>query len=295
MQSVEIFALKAGECGPFVRFTFPAYRHILGSENSKKVALGLRIDQEPAGLALASFSVDRPRQAQLLSVMVTGTERRKGAGRRLLEALSEELARRGCSCVTGEVTGSEERSLALERLLSASGWQFSGPTSVLCHAAQSRILQAPWLADATLPEAMQIFPWAELSIQERNEMLERHARESWIPESLSPFWNEDQIAKCSVGMRYRGRVAGWCVAYPFDLDTLRWWRLFVEKELQPLARSVPLLAETIRRAPDYGFHYGLWSVRADNRKMIRLLDRRMRGWLISAKPVWRVTKELRQG
>ncbi len=256
------------------------------------VALGMFDDGKPAGLALAAISRDDPSRGTALSIFVTPLRRGRGHGHRLLQAFESELSKRGCRAVAGEVSGSEDRSLVIEKLLGSAGWQFSGPLSILCHAFGKRMLEAPWLGEATLPENMEMFPWLELKPSERAAMLERQAGDPWIPENLSPFWNEPLIAGCSVGMRYKGRVAGWCVTYKLEDGTLRWWRMFVEKELQRTGRAVPLLAETIRRAPSYGFHYGVWSMRTDNQAMMRLFHRRMRPWLISAKPVWNVSKTL---
>lgn len=284
--------LKGKEIPPFAKFTFPAYQSHCHSGDSKVVALGLFDAEEACGLALGVFSNRDPTRATALSILVSETYRGCGIGRHLLDAFEEELVRRGCRSVTGKVTGSEKRSLAVERLLARSGWRFHGPSSVLCQASQKLIMQAPWLAEASLPKGMEIFPWLELLPSERAGMLAREAHDPWIPENLNPFWNERLIAGCSVGMRYQGRVAGWCVAYKFEYDSLRWWRMFVVKELQRTARALPLLAETIRRAPDYGFHFGVWSVRSDNQAMMRLLNRRMKPWLISAKPVWAVEHRL---
>jgi GNAT superfamily N-acetyltransferase len=291
--ATDIRVLRTAETAAFAKFTFPAYREcLLRGQESQIVAIGLVIGGEPAGLALGSISPAVPDQAAALSFFVTASNRRNGLGRRLLDAFERELARRGSKMATGQLTGSDDRSLATERLLTRAGWQFSGPTAVLCHAEQKTMVRAPWLAAAKLPDDMEIFPWLDLRAEERADMLERQARAPWIPENLSPFWNEHLIAGCSVGMRYRGRVAGWCVAYTFEGGTLRWWRLFVEKELQRSARAIPLLAESIRRLPQYGFDSGVWSVSADNQAMIRLLERRMRPWLLTARPVWVVSRSL---
>ena len=291
--ATDIRVLRTAETGAFAKFTFPAYRQLLlGRQESQIVAIGLAADGEPAGLALGSISPALPDQATALSVFVTAPNRRNGLGRRLLDAFERELARRGCGMVTGQLTGSDDRSLAAEQLLTGAGWQFSGPAAVIGLAAQETIVRAPWLAGAKLPDDMEIFPWPDLRAEERAEMLERQARAPWIPENLSPFWNEPLIAGCSVGMRYRGRVAGWNIAYTSEGGTLRWWRLFVEQDLQRSARAIPLLAETIRRMPSYGFHYGIWSVDTSNHAMMRLVARRMRPWMISCKPVWLVSRSL---
>jgi GNAT superfamily N-acetyltransferase len=289
----EIRTLSGVDTAAFARFTFPAYRNQLGAAAGPSVvASGLLSECAAAGLALGIISPEDPARARVLSILVEAATRGRGAGRRLLEAFETELARRGCRTVSGELTGSEDRSLPIEKLLARSGWHFAGPSSILCHAYGQRMLEAPWLAEAKLPEEMTMFPWLELKPSERAAMLTRQASERWFPENLSPFWNESSIAGCSVGMRYKGRVAGWCVTWKFEGDTLRWWRMFVEPELQRTGRAVPLLAETIRRAPSYGFHYGLWSMRTDNQAMMRLFRRRMRPWLISAKPVWGVSKQI---
>jgi GNAT superfamily N-acetyltransferase len=283
----EIRVLNEPNIVPFAKFTFPAYRYYCDSGRPNLVAIGLFTGDEPAGLVLGVISSKNVAHATVLSVLVSEPNRGKGYGRQLLDAFEREVIRCDCHSISGQVTGSEDRSLAVERLLAQSGWQFSGPSSVLCRATLT-ILEAPWLGEAKLPKEMEVFPWLELQPEERAAMLEQQAQSPWIPDNLSPFWNEPLIAGCSLGMRYQGRVSGWCVAYSFEADTLRWWRLFVVKELQPTARAVPLLAETIRRAPNYGYHFGVWSVRSDNRAMMRLLNRRMRPWLISAKPVWTV-------
>lgn len=290
--TLDIRALRPDEASPLGLLTFPAYRPILAGQRA--IAVGLFAGDEPAGLALGVVSPDDGTSGRLLSLLVCEPHRGRGMGTRLVTAFEAEAARRGCTRLTGKVTGSTDRVLPVERLLERAGWQFSGPTSILCAATQESMISAPWLAHATLPSDMEVFPWLELSAVERAEMLAHQQRAPWIPPLLSPFWNEPLIAGCSVGLRHRGRVAGWCVTYRFEGDTVRWLRLFVEPSLQRMARALPLLAETIRRAPDYGFHHGLWSVSADNAAMMRLLKRRMWPYLHSGRPVWATTRALDQ-
>ncbi len=181
--------LDPSEARVFAHLTFPAYRDLLIQQVHRTVAAGFLAGDDPAGLALAVMSAEERPRAKLLSVMVAEPFRRRGAARSLLGMLEQELASRGCLIATGRVTGSDDKSLPVERLLDSSGWDLSGPSSILCHARKT-IIEAPWLANGTLREGMEVFPWLELGSSERAAMLERQARERWIPENLNPFWNE---------------------------------------------------------------------------------------------------------
>ncbi len=249
------------------------------------------------GLALAEV---RPAGdlARVLSLFVAPEHRRRGVGDTLLAHLEHALAREGCTEVMLAYRSDWPSVPAIERLLQRHGWTPPQTRMLICKASTERIVEAPWLDRASLPAGFTLFPWSELTPQEREAIQRRQETEGWYPPVLTPFQEEERLEPLnSVGLRYKGRVVGWMITHRTAPDTIQYTSLFVEPELQGQGRALPLLAEAIRRQVAVGDEvpYGIFQVEAENEVMIKFVNRYLRPYLISLAELRRSRKSLRWG
>jgi uncharacterized protein (TIGR03032 family) len=246
-------------------------------------ALALR-DGRAVGLALAERR-DEGAAADVLSLVVAPEERGRGLGARLLGELERACAARGVRALGAGYRSSWKAAAIVGRMLRRAGW--SEPTIKRRIAkADIGILSAPWLRrwlDTARPRAgEEVFAWRDLSAAERAEIVARQRTESWFPAALAPFQIEHRIEETtSVGLRRRGRVAGWLITHRTAADTIQYTSLFVEPALQKLGHAVPLIAEAVRRHLAAEIPYGIFMVDVENTAMMRFVERRLAPFLAS--------------
>ena len=251
-----------------------------------------------APLLAAAVSVLRPggAGAEVVSFVVRSELRRRGLGKLLLAAVEAELARRGLPSVDLAFRDTWASAGAMRALLAARGWSEPKP-QVLMAQADARILALPWLAPRPLPPGYEIFPWGELTPEERREIVRRQQRSPWYPEALSPFQLEERIdLEVSVGLRRHAdgesRVIGWMLAHRAKPDVVQYTTLFVEEGHAKLGRGLPLIAAAARRQDAAGVPRAIFMVQAGNPEMRRLLERRMAPYLSERAELMRSAKRL---
>ncbi len=149
------------------------------------------------------------------------------------------------------------KAIVTEALPANSGWQPLQVAMLLCKGTMTDIAYAGWLHRYRLPEGFEIFPWSELTTNERHNILARQRRELWFPPELTPFQEVQRIEHLnSLGLRHHSEVVGWMITHRVAEDTIQYTSLFVRKELQGLGRAVPLLAEAIKRQMPSGIERG---------------------------------------
>jgi uncharacterized protein (TIGR03032 family) len=252
---------------------------------------------ETAPLA-AAVSVLRPAGggAELVSFVVRSDARGRGLGKLLLAAVEAEMARRGQPAVELSFRDTWSFAPAMRTLLAGRGWS-TPRTQVLLAKTDTRMLELPWLEVQPLPEGYEIFPWADLTAEDRREIVRRQQREPWFPEALSPFHLEDRTDReVSVGLRHRGksgtRVIGWLLAHRVKDDVVQYTSLFVEDGHGKLGRGIPLIAAAARRQEAAGVPRAIFMVQAENRAMRRLVERRMAPYLTERAELLRSGKRL---
>jgi uncharacterized protein (TIGR03032 family) len=249
-------------------------------------------------LLAAAVSVLRPGGggAEVVSFAVRSDLRRRGLGGLLLAAVEAELARRGLPAVELSFRDTWASAGAMRALLAARGW--SEPrTQVLMAQTDTRILAVPWLDPRPLPEGYEIFPWGELSPEDRREIVRRQQRAPFFPEALSPFQLEERVdPEVSVGLRHRSdgrsRVIGWLLAHRVKEDVVQYTTLFVEDGHGKLGRGLPLIAAAARRQEAAGVPRAIFMVQAENREMRRLVERRLAPYLTERAELLRSAKRL---
>lgn len=248
------------------------------------------------GLALAEI-LPAGDTARVLSLFVARGHRRRGVGATLLAHLEHALTHEGCTRVTLAYRSNWPSVPAIERILQKRDW-IPPQTRLLIGKTDKRIAEAPWLDDASLPDGFTVFPWTELTDEEREAIQRRQEEEEWYPQALTPFQVEDRLEPInSLGLRHQGRVVGWMITHRTAPDIIQYTSLFLEPELQGQGRALPLLTEAIRRqmAVVEEIPYGIFQVEVENEPMTKFLNHYLRPYLISLTELRRSRKMLRSG
>lgn len=273
---------------------FPFFRshlHMIESHRSI-LAVGVQYQSQPIGLILAEYS-QRDRPARIYSLYVEPAHRCRGLGKALITRMEQALSDAGC--VEVELTYTFHLTMpVLERILEQLNWSSGRPFSLRCVVTQRQLIQnVPWLNHA-LPTSFTLFPWSELTLQDRETIDQQRDSVLMYPAELDPFREEDLIEpRSSFGLRYQGQVVGWMITHRIAVDTVRYSVLFVRPDLQSIGRSIPLLATAIRRQlEDPQVTKAIFIVLLENAPMVKFVHRRLSPYLTEMQQAWKSSKVL---
>jgi GNAT superfamily N-acetyltransferase len=279
----------------------PTYKHLtypwlqerlnkLLPSNLTNIAIGVLIQGQPVGLVLAEYSINQ-NQANILSLIVAKEHRQRGLGTALLIQIEEILKGYGCQQLNLLYTLNLATPI-LERMLKQQNWTPGSFYSLQCLTKRATINQAPFLHGYTLPPKFTIFPWVELTAQERAKIEQRDEGLNYADE-LSPF-KEDQVeALSSVGLRYREEVVGWSIVQRVMPNCVTYKALYVKPEFRSLAIGVYLLAASINlQLTDDKVTEAMFIVLTENLAMMRFVNRRLAPYLTAINSCWKSSKLL---
>ncbi|MBD2774173.1 GNAT family N-acetyltransferase [Iningainema tapete] len=267
----------------YQEFTFPLFRSRLQrlQPEGAIVAIAASFSSQPVGLALAEILPDG-KSAEVLSVFVVANHRRRLIGSELLNRLEQELFVRGCITLQVTYITGQPTTIGWERLLQKCGWTQPQPRMVVCKTTTDRIVHAPWMQKSSLPDAYSIFPWMEITPEERLTIKETQQANPWIPPDLIPFNHEADCEPLnSVGLRYQGQVAGWVITHRLAPDTIRYSCSFVRRDLQKMGRIIPLYVNAINKQIDAKIPKGIWTVPYIHDGMVNFVQKRMAPYMNS--------------
>jgi GNAT superfamily N-acetyltransferase len=258
---LRIEGLSAGVGPDLASMTFPSYRHLLDlriqtrhpelGEVDLVQPFGLVAwdDDRVVGLALAELPASRGGKntdtAVLLSVFVRPEVRRQGIAAALVAAFEAETARRGFHKVGAIYTTGRPGMDWMERVFAERGWQDPQAASTVVHFTPQAALGSKFFTPRSLTHyqhAFEIFPWHEISAEDR-EVIERSNREHcWIEPALGPFKHElEELDPSSVGARRDGVVVGWVLNHRVSPTTVRHTIGYVRPDLARRAKLLALL------------------------------------------------------
>jgi len=283
------------------RLNAPTYKHLtypwfqerldtLLSPELTNIAIGVAVQGQPVGLVLAEY-LPNQNQANMLSLMVAQEHRQRGIGTALLMQIEEILKEYSCQKLD-ILYKLNLTTPILERMLKQQNWVPASFYSLQCLTNRETINQAPFLHRYTLPKKFTIFPWVELTAQERTEIEQRDNGLNY-PDELCPF-KEDRIeALSSVGLRYREEVVGWSIVQRMMPNCVIYKSLFVKQEFRSTALGVHLLAASInRQLTDEKVTDSMFFVLKNNTPMVRFLNRRLAPYLTAINVFWKSSKLL---
>ena len=264
-------------------FTFPKFRprlEVLKSGDST-VAIAASDSNQPIGLALAEI---QGKSAEILSIFVEPNHRSQGIGTALLSRMEDELLMRGCTIAKLVYTTGQPTTPAFERLLEKSNWSQPQLRMLVCKTSNKSILEASWMQRTTLPASYTIFPWVEITQQERIALQKEQEVSAWIPQTLIPFQHEKDLEPAtSLGLRYKGQVVGWIITHRLAPDTIRYTCGFVRPDLQKMGRYISLIANAIKLQVKANIPTGIWTVPIEHPAMINFVKKRLHPYISSLK------------
>lgn len=201
---------------------------------------------ECVGCALAQYFYTN-QTAQLYSLFVKENYRRQGIALALFRYLETSLKEQDLICALGfEYEKNDPYSPAIEKILSHQQWRPPKLYLVRCHF-DAYAFDTRWIHFTNrFPPEMELFPWSELTTEERNRIAFMGDQGMFLP-YLSPFREEELIdLPTSVGLRYQGQIIGWSITHRLDPRTLRYSILYIGKDFQMSGYGIQLLSESIR-------------------------------------------------
>lgn len=276
--------LKNSDAPNYAQFTFPSFRSPLQNNieaSPSIVAIGASDSGQAVGLAIAE--IRQSTVAEVLSIFVDAPYRSSGIGTALLRRLEAELVQRGCTSAELVYMAGKPTTPALERLLQKCCWTAPKPRMLVCKGQTETVIKAPWIQKYShLPAAYTIFPWIEITSEERATIQQTQVAHSWIPEDLVPFRYEQNLEPLnSLGLRYQEQVVGWVINHRLDPNTIRYTCSFVREDLQKMGRIIALYAEACKRQANANIPNGVWTVPYIHEAMVHFVKHRWAPYLTS--------------
>ncbi|AFY50503.1 acetyltransferase (GNAT) family protein [Nostoc sp. PCC 7524] len=281
----------------YENLTYPIFRTRLKTLDSDEsiIALAVNLDSKPIGLALAEIlTVENKKIASILSLFVVPEHRGCTIGKNLLIHIEDILRQQACSLIS-VIYVNNSTNPYWEKILKQLNWSTPQIRRFICSGSIINIKDAAWLkvANALSPKYT-IFPWVKLTKQERDLIQRQQAVANWYPEELSPWEEEEKIEPLnSLGLRFQDQVIGWIVTHRITIDTIRYNRLFVRQDLEPLGLGGVLLAKAIQlQLESMKDSKAVFVVNTNNTPMVKFLHRRLAPYLDSLRQSWESFKVL---
>ncbi len=277
MFSLEL--LNKASAVPFTGLALPNCRHFLDKLDTQAdlVAIGASMLGLPAGLALAKY-IPESESLRLLSFFVLKGFRRQGIGTALLRRLEAAAVERGLPQLDVIYESSLADVAALQGLLTAQNWSAPTPTAYTYHVTMPAALTgsletAPtWVQDeAVLPEGLSIFRWDSLDEVEKAALLDQIDHDPRYREARRPPFSGYEPLN-SLGLRYRGEIAGWQITHRTRPDTISYGNFFVRADARNMGGVFNLLGEIIKRQVQHGVLNMVCSVAAQKIALVKFMD-----------------------
>ena len=277
----------------FQAMTFPAYRHLLSLQPSRRhveerdrppiqpFALAALVRGQPVGLGLAELPLVAGCEPELLSLYVAPHLRNVGVGTALLKTLEDEFRRRGVSRVSTVYMTGKQAIPAFERVLAKRGWDAPTTRTISVRFTLEQIERFPWINRYHLPAEFTIFPWVELTETDREALRRSQDSDHWIANDLQA-WDHDYYGFepiTSLGLRGPEGVVGWVINHAISETTLRFTCSYIRKDLGRRGRIVPVYSESLTRVKQTQFTDCTFVAPVQHRTMVHFVHRWMEPWV----------------
>ncbi|HJQ99309.1 MAG TPA: GNAT family N-acetyltransferase [Candidatus Polarisedimenticolaceae bacterium] len=308
--SLELSRLNVSDAEDFLPMTFPVYRHMLSLEPQTRhpeqgdqrlvrpIAIGAHMDGEPIGLALGEVPLAAEGSPELLSLYVAPHVRGQGTATSLIEAFEDAVRSDGYDRVLAVYMTGRAGSAAVERIFEKRRWSAPEARTVTLRFTPDQALATPWFGRKSPAQRdFELFPWTELTAEERTRLQESQRAAVWIPQGLEP-WRHDAHgfdATSSIGMRHKGEVIGWVINHRVSDDLVRFTCSFVRRGLGNQGWILPLYSASIEKLRAVGCKECMFVTPVGYHTMVAFVKRRCAPWASFYGETRGCTKSLGEG
>ncbi|MCH9648185.1 MAG: GNAT family N-acetyltransferase [Deltaproteobacteria bacterium] len=277
----------------FRQMTFPAYRPLLDLQpavlhadegvdrKTQPIAVGAFLGGEPLGLALAGIPMGIHDDPELLSVFVNPASRQQGIANLLLSEIETAVRDEGFRRLVAVYMTGRPGAVIMEHLFEKHHWAPPETRMITVKFTVREAMTTPWYRKYSVRSNLEIFPWRELTEEDRSWLQESQRDSGWIAEDLVP-WNYDQRGFepfSSVGARLDGKVVGWVINHRVGGDIVRFTCSYIRPDLKQRGRIVPLYSESIRRLSETPYERCSLTVPMHHRPMVAFVKRHCASWV----------------
>ena len=267
-----VFHLTPANLAPYAELTFPSLAPgstAITRIKGELLGLSAMASGVMVGLAIAERQADG--SAQLLSLKVDVSWRRRGIGTGLLQRLMVFLAKEDIAPLTLRYKASPELSTCFEPILTRLGWSQPRTDFVLLEGRSHQLAAIDWADRFPIATPYRLLPWHQLS-----EMQVNQARALGAPTELQPPVDQRELEPAiSLALLHHDAPVGWVLAHRTGAGSVRYSSLFVATGHRSRARALSLLAEGFRRQNAAAIPTARAAIDRRNAVMLRLLKRHL--------------------
>lgn len=232
-------------------------------------------NKHPVGLILSTYD-QTGATARIHSCWVHPSHRGRRVGTQLFYKLEKMLKQEGCAQLDGHFRSHWPSVPIIKKLLAGQKWTEPEVDLLMVKGETSKAMRVLLNKETPLPEGYSIFPWTELTEEEKASILHKKQAEDWYPDMLNPFVYEQSINPAtSIGLKYQGEVMGWLVSHLISNDTNEFTNIFVDSSHRLFKLTAILMREATLRLVESGTPNYVIAAKADNRVMSRFM---LRNW-----------------
>jgi GNAT superfamily N-acetyltransferase len=255
-----------------------------------------RFKGQPVGLALGKVFL-KGDTGQVLSLYVDSTFRNKRMGTALMQKVEAELKKKHCDNLTLGFKADELELLSLKKLLDKCGWE---PPKIQGYNYQTTVehffKDLPWARRSReFPYRSYIFPWKDLTKEEKQKLEEEEGPDSWKETGTSPFFFGGTFEpQTSLGLRVGGDVVGWIINHQIKPDEILYGSYFVRPRFRGRGLSISLLLESLKLQKEAGIPNCNWFVEAPNKLVKKFYQKVLGPCVIKEEEFWLASKSLKE-
>lgn len=227
------------------------------------IMVGAFQEDKLVGMALATHD-KHSKVADLEFLFVMPLYRNHKIATELLLFLERELIKDACMAITMVYPANEPTTPVLEKLMQNSGWEKPSLFMIRCNFNVAEF-NPPWYLEwlqntHKLTNEMQVFPWRELKLLEKNQLYHQQ-QQGRIPAEVFPFKNLEKIEFLnSLGLRYKQEVIGWMITHRINPEMICYSSLYIHKEYKFLGCAINLLCQAIYKQKQAGIPFGMMEI-----------------------------------
>jgi GNAT superfamily N-acetyltransferase len=272
-------------------FTFPPIRKKIRTIRLHEPFTGVwaTLDNHLLGAVLAETNHNG--KSELFSLFVTPNLRNRGIATQLISLLVSTLEKNGVKTLQTRYWTSWKSLPAIEKLLKNTGWEDPELLRVIAEINIDKYNVVPW-PNLKIPSYCEFFEWNNLTSTDR-KLIDRLLQAQKIPGEFNPYQHSAKIfLPASIGLRIKGELAGWNIAYQLAPDKIEYNNLFVRDEYQRTGHAIALLYRSFGEQHKLNIPLATWVLNADNPAAMKIGMRIAGNHLNKLVEVKKSTKEL---